>query len=273
MTALVPSYLEKIARAEKHLIELHEAIEDYVATHPYAVRKGVEGKKQKTIHRLIFTTSPANTNIPIIAADVVYNLRSALDHLMACLVSNKERESVMFPVMFHGVWDDSPPEGEDEQRAKFRARWKSDTKSVKGGALTILKALQPPNETRNADEADRLQILNGLSNRDRHTKLPVIAPGLAQPELIVVGADGKTYDGVPEPDKPSDFVHDEARLKVPEDSVDVQIKGTPLVAIRVGQEQRRPRRDRFVHLPEFMDTLIPFLQARVIKPLIPYVRR
>jgi hypothetical protein len=90
-TAVVPSYLSKLSRAEKHLVDLKEAIDAYAASKPYAASKGFEGKKQKVVHRLVFKADPANTDIPIIATDVIYNLRSGLSHLMSRLVGNKER--------------------------------------------------------------------------------------------------------------------------------------------------------------------------------------
>jgi hypothetical protein len=163
--------------------------------------------------------------VPVIAADVIYNLRSSLEHLMSALVANKERTSVMFPVMFEGVWEPPVP-GEDAQRANFRARWKSHTKSLGQGALTILQALQPSDDPGDGTEADRLQILNALSNRDRHEKLPVTASGLDKPKLFVEGADGRSYEGFAGPDVPSEFAHNEARLDVPEDAVKVEIEGT-----------------------------------------------
>jgi hypothetical protein len=271
VSAVVPSYLAKISRAEKHLIELHEAIDEYAAARPYAVRKRVEGKKQKVIHRLVFTApKPANTDIPIIAADAIYNLRSALDHLMSCLVDNKERTKVIFPIMFQGVWEPSV-KGEDPQRSKLRERWASDTKSLPDAALTIIKALQPTDDAGDGTEADRLQILNTLSNRDRHEKLPVIAEGLDKPKLFVEGADGRSYEGFANPNIPSEFAHNEARLDVPEDAVEVKIEGTPLVVVRIKQDQGG--RWRFVRLPSFLDLLIKFLMVRAINPLIPHVQR
>jgi hypothetical protein len=269
---IVPSYLAKLSRAEKHLVELKEAIDAYTAAKPYAVRKRIEGKKKKVIHELVFTIDPANTDIPIIAADVIYNLRSALDHLMACLVANKERSSTMFPVFFHGVWDE-PVEGENAQRAKERARWASETKSLSAPALAIIKGLQAPENAGDETEDDRLQIINRLSNRDRHEKLPIAAAGLSDFTMSLKTPDGKTYKGIAEPDLASDFAHDKARLKIPEDAVDVEIEGTPLVVIRVGQEQRRPRRERYVELPSFLDEAVPFLRQRAVKPLSAYVKR
>jgi hypothetical protein len=269
--AIVPSYVAKLSRAEKHLIELEEAIDEYAASRPYAVRKGIEGKKKKVVHRLVFRKLAENTDIPIIAADVVYNLRSGLDHLMSALVANKERSSVIFPVMFQGVWEPGVP-GEDAQRAKLRARWASDTKSLKAGTLTVIKALQPPDDAGDGTLADRMYLLNTLSNRDRHEKLPVIATGLDKPKLFVKAPDGRELEGFPLPDRASDFAHDNARLNVPEDSVEVKIEGTPLVVVRVGQKDTEGR-ERYVRLPDFLREAIPFLRNRAINPLISHVRR
>jgi hypothetical protein len=267
LSAVVPSYLAKVSRAEKHLIELHEAIEEYAARKPYTVGQGVEGKKQKTIHRLVFTSDPGNTDIPIIAADVIYNLRSGLDHLMSCLVVNKERSGVIFPIFFQGVWEDPLP-GENAERGKLRARWASDTKSLKAPALAILKGLQPPEDTGDDTEADRLRVLNSLSNRDRHEKLPVTVSGLSD-FTIALKSGGKVYKALPE--LAVDFAKNDARIQIPEDSVDVKIEGTPLVVIRVGKD--KAGRDRYLRLPTFLDEAIPFFKSRVVNPLIPHVRR
>jgi hypothetical protein len=268
MSAVVPSYLAKLSRAEKHLIELHEAISKYAASQPYTVRQGIEGKKQKTIHRLAFTAEPANTDIPIIMADVVYNLRSALDHLMACLVANKDRSSVMFPIMYQGVWDAAVP-GEDKQRCKLRERWSHDTGTLGPPALAILKGLQPREDTGNDTERERLQVLNSLSNRDRHEKLPVTVSGLSDFTITLKQPNGQLYKGLP--NGTVDFAKDNARIQIPEDSVNVKIKGTPLIVIRVGED--KAGRGRYLRLPDFLDEALPFFKADIIMPLIPYVQR
>jgi hypothetical protein len=149
----------------------------------------------------------------------------------------------------------------------------SDTKLLGAPALAILKGLQPPDDAGDGTEPDRLQILNSLSNRDRHEKLPIVASGLGEPTLSVKGADGKDYVGIAKPGVPSDFAHNEARLDVPEDSVDVQIEGTPLVAVPVGQETGGARRDRYVTLPSFLAEEIAFLRQRAVTPLMAHVKR
>jgi hypothetical protein len=75
---IVPSYIAKLDRAERHLADLTAAIERYggtdKATRPYTVRARSTG----------FTSpgSSVNTGVPLIVADAIYNLRSSLDHLM-----------------------------------------------------------------------------------------------------------------------------------------------------------------------------------------------
>jgi hypothetical protein len=151
VTAIVPSYVAKLSRAEKHLIELEGEIDSYTSIDPYAVSEGVEGTRQRRVRRLAFTEDPASTEIPIIAADAIYNLRSCLDHLMSSLVAPRDRRKTMFPIFFQGVWE-SPVPGEQRRRAKERARWASDIKTLPDDAVAILKRLQPPDGAREDEE-------------------------------------------------------------------------------------------------------------------------
>jgi hypothetical protein len=270
MPAVVPSYLEKISRAEKHLVELHEAIDQYAAAKPYTVRKGIEGKKEKVVHRLVFTADPANTDIPVIAADVIYNLRSALDHLMSALVANKDRGSAMFPIFFQGVWEAIVP-GENQQRVKERMRWASDIKTLRDEPVAILKRLQPREDTGDGTQAIPIAVINSLSNRDRHEKLPIFVSGLLEVYFRWTLPDGTVQRGKGISEGSDLFFENKARLQIPEDAMDVEIEGTPLVAVRVGQD--KAGRDRHLMIPTFLDELMPSIRADVIDKLVPYVVR
>src|SRR4051812_18022417 len=125
MSAVVPSFVAKIARAKEHLIELEGVVDAFGESRPYTVRQRINGKGK--VWRLEFTADPANTDIPVVAADVIYNLRSGLDHLMGSLVPRKRRSSVMFPIMWEGVWEPAVP-GENADRIKQRERWQSCVK-------------------------------------------------------------------------------------------------------------------------------------------------
>ncbi len=269
MTAIVPSYLAKLARAEKHLVDLKAEIGRYASTKPYTVRDRIEGKKQRKTYRLAFTTDPANTDIPILAADAIYNLRSGLDHLMSALVAKKDRNSAMFPIYFQGVWDVAPP-GENEQRIKDRARWASDTRTVKSDAIAVLKKLQPADDARNVDEPSVLRLINRFSNRDRHEKLPVVATGLSE---VLVG--WKLPDGTPQAgyavlDTARSFLKNNANLRVPDGAMDVQVKGVPVVAIGVGDDELGVT--RHLELPGGLEHAARYIRNEVIPKLAPYVR-
>lgn len=273
MTVIVPSYIAKVSRAKKHLVELEEAIERFADSEPYAVRQGVEGKKNTKVWRLTFTRSPADTDIPIIAADVIYNLRSSLDHLMSALVAKKNRNSAIFPVHFQGVWEPPKP-GDDQQRLKLRARWRSDTATMRPEAVAFLKGAQPPDDDgQDVEEANLLRVLNRWSNRDRHEKLPVIAPGLSIMLARITKGDGtqqlglaKTPGWQPLRDA-QPFFKDNARLaEVPEDAVKVEIKGAPSIAIGVGGPER------YLGIPEHLHLTAKLIEQTIIPGLVPYVR-
>ncbi len=142
MVAIVPSYLTKLRTAKEDLVRLEEEIERYVTHDPYRVVEQAEGRRKPKVRRLQITSGPANTDIPRIAGDILYNLRSGLDHLMAALVPKKRRGSAHFPIFFQGVCEDASGR-ENEQRAKERGRWRSDTQALPKPALAILRSLQP----------------------------------------------------------------------------------------------------------------------------------
>lgn len=146
VVAIVPSYLKKLTKAKEDVPSLEAEIERYVMRNPYHVVESAEGKRQPKVRRLEITADPANTEIPTIAAGIIYNLRSGLDHFMSALVPKKQRGSVQFPIYFQGVWEE-PAGEENEQRAKERGRWRSDTKALAEPVLDILKGLQPRTAT------------------------------------------------------------------------------------------------------------------------------
>jgi hypothetical protein len=222
------------------------------------------------VRRLRFTSWPENTAIPIVAADVVYNMRSALDHLMCALVPSARRSKVYFPILWQGVWGSDSP-GEEKQRTIDRASWLRYVQGVADEAVAILKQLQPPNDGGKSDndEVHALRVLNVLSTKDRHTKLPVTAPGLQSVTLawkpsedqgLVTGVAADTYAAMT-------IVRDGAELDptIPQSAVDVQIKGTPVVAVHFALGNAD------VPLLGFLKGRIAPLR-RIVDELSPYVK-
>ena len=187
------------------------------------MRQVIDREGQPKPWRVQMTADPANTDIPIIAAEVIYNLRSSLDHLMASLVPPKRRSSVMFPIFWEGVWE-AQISGENEQRSKAWSRWQSCVRGLPHEAVAFLKSLQPPERGRHVT-ADFFATINVLSNKDRHQKLPVAALGLPKLSATWIDPDGTPMQGVSNL-APNRIVRDEAEIDlIPNRAVDVEIQG------------------------------------------------
>ncbi len=271
MTAVVPSYLAKVHRAEKHLVDLEEEIQRYSRTKPYTVREALEGnKKPRMVRRLQFTGLPENTDIPIIAADAIYNLRSALDHLMSALVASKDRNSAMFPIYFQGVWEVSLP-GENQQRVKERARWASDVKTIHPDAVAFLKSCQPLDDRGDGETANLLRFVNRLSNRDRHEKLPVVMTGLEKMVVRFKWPDGSPQTGLGIHARHDSMFEDGAEIRFPASAMDMEIEGSPVIAIRVAQDLAG--RSRFLQIPSELGKTAAMIKDYIIPGLVPFARR
>ncbi len=259
------SYVAKLARAKKHLVDLDEAVEGFVDSHPYAVSQRVEGKKQRRRWRVEFTASPADTDIPVIAADVVNNLRFSLDHLMCALVPQKERGKVIFPIFFQGVWDAIVP-GENQERIKERTRWASVVKSLPDDAVTILKRCQAPLPAPNSPQVSRLRQINGWSNRDRHERLPILTTGIKDIKVTVTREDGGIETADINPKGGGDSFPDGAELPIPDYAVDVQITGVALVAIRGSDDKT------YSSIPQRLVIIADRIEKEIFPALAPFVR-
>lgn len=277
MDVVVPSFLAKIGRAEKHLVELKDSIERYggsdADSRPYAVRTRIEGKKKRKVHRLHFTRSPANTDIPVIAADAIYNLRSSLEHLMAAMAPAKGRDSLTFPIFWQGVWEPLV-EGENERRRKARHQWRAIDRAIPSDAVAYLKRLQPPDDAGEGEVTHGLRVLNRLSNTDRHSKLPIVAGGLKTMALWWDLEDGTHQIGLASAN-PDSFVEDDAEIKdAPEGAVDVEIVGTPVVVIRTRQNRVNGKKTwANVELLDALPEALRFIRDEVMPPLLPFVRK
>jgi hypothetical protein len=276
MADIIPSYLAKLTRAEKHLIDLKDAIDEYgganAASHPYALRKRVEGHDKREVHRLHFTRSPTNTEIPLIAADAIYNMRSSLEHLIAALAPASSRDKLTFPIFWRGVWDPDI-EGEDMRRRKARHVWRAIDKALAPEAVAVLKLLQPPDDAGPGEEDHDLRILNRLSNTDRHSKLPVAAGGVLTLNTTWRLNDGSEKLGLAAAD-PGHVVEDGAEIKdVPPGAVYVECHGTAVVVIRVRDKDVASRQKSInFMLPGGLEAIRGFIAGEVVPRLFPYVR-
>ncbi len=160
MKATTSGVKAKIARAHEHVQTLDREIKGLVDSYPYKI--GYEYKRQSFEHIWTLQNSPPQIpkRINIIIGDVVYNFRSALDHLAWQLViANGETPTnrTMFPI----YWGDRSADYENAKESRL--------KGISEAAMAIIDRLQPCKGGHSY-----LGTLDSLSNIDKHRHLTVI---------------------------------------------------------------------------------------------------
>jgi hypothetical protein len=260
-----PSYVRKADWAEKHLWKLTDLTGSFMKRHPYTVSDPIEDKRQQRFVRLEFTEEP-DPDIALIAGDVLYNLRAAFDYLIASLVPRSYRSKVLCPILHEPVWEIPTAEGENAERTKNRQRWNSLTNRVSSdAAITALKGLMPLDSRARPPKMHPLDVINWLSNKDRHQQLSVIAWGLGDAQAKVVLRGGPI---VPAEFEGFDFTYkgfsNNASIPIGPDVVYVKLKGTPVVVIRISENRGN------IPLPLGFWMLLEWLRHEAIAKLEPY---
>lgn len=219
----------KLDRAERHIAEVEDEVRAYVESDPISLRT-------VDTHTVALDFADVPAHLPIVVADVVHNLRSALDHLAAALVPKKHRRDTMFPIFFAGVWEPGP-DNENKERKKARERWDTTTRHMAPEAIEILKQIQAEDRddwpARGVPPLDRL---NRFANRDKHAGLIVVGGGAT--DLAVVGHDS---DGNRFPTRVRDWtephaVMQGAAITLPPETTGAEISGNPQVLLMFGDE-------------------------------------
>jgi hypothetical protein len=263
MSDLVPSYLRKISRAEKHLEDLKPIVANYIESRPYALAK--DPGDDSGPYRIRMTSS-VPPDIPLICGDFIYNIRSALDHLAAALNPPSRKRSVFFPIFWKGVWEPSL-EDEDQGKTSDREKWASSTRKMAPQAIEILKRLQPDYDDNVGHSSERvvhyLDGINMLSNYDKHFEFPAVVAGIGQLRItyvlggvameIIDGRDwGMFKEGTPV-------------AQIPLEATRVEMDAKARLVIRVTHPEGE------VNIPDFFEHVLKMMRDRVAIPLSPYL--
>jgi hypothetical protein len=259
------SFSRKMVRAAQHLAELDQLLVAFADRHPYEVTVTTD-RKRNCIHRFEFTEEPP-ADVPLIVGDILYNLRSGFDHLIAALVPRAERSKVLFPLVAEPVWDIPRAEGESQDLRRNRDKWNSLIKRIKHPeAIPILQNLQPLTSRRVPPMMHPLDMLNKLSNKDRHQQLPVILAGLddAHVSLVMRGSGQIRRVGV-QLSGPYSGLANGAVIPVNDDVAYVKVRGIAVAVARFDAENTN------VLLPARLAQILEWIIAQAIGPLYPYV--
>jgi hypothetical protein len=260
------SFELKLSRSRRHLRELEVAIESYAETHPYKVVP----HEDNTVHPLkrtfyAFVNQPPDPALSIILGDVLYNLRSALDHLAVALVAPKRRRRASFPIFVDDLWATDPASGsyvnaDDHARQAFDTA----TKTMSDEALDVIRSLQPFRTHPHAPEKSPLAVLNRLSSADKHSRLVPVSFGIADIEFSVVTDGVQSATGRVE----GFFEYGtEVSCELPTSQagayMEMTLRGTARVAFEVGDQEQHLR------APDGVSKLIETIKDRVVDRLVP----
>jgi hypothetical protein len=156
-------------RSHTHFKALDDAIDEFTGRKPYEVVHDFESEPGNQLMRFEIRERPSPAWSPIVG-DIVYNVRSALDHLAWQLVIRNERNPrshrPQFPIFTRDPLDPSIY-SDPEEAKRARVSWKNQVRGMHKADVELLKRLQPYNGPDSPDDHP-LARLNQLSNWDKH---------------------------------------------------------------------------------------------------------
>jgi hypothetical protein len=167
MLAGVESAKTKLARAAKHLKTIRRCIAAYSASRPYKLTK-TKGKKTK---ELTITREPPR-EVSILAGEMVYQMRSALDHLVFDLVKRNPNVTHLDPKWFEHCDFPLRASLKPGQQPPLPRRQFSSLPGISKQAFAFIEGVQP--YYRKALVNSALAFLVELSNIDKHRHLNVV---------------------------------------------------------------------------------------------------
>lgn len=172
----VDSAKQKIRTAAKHLKAIKRSIARYSASRPYKIRI-VKIKGEKTIHVTILRRPPLE--ISILAGEMIYQMRSALDHLAFALIKcnatgiplpAKWEERTEFPICIKIPTSGNPPV--PHPLPAPQGTFSRTLPGISLAAFAFIEGLQPYYGKGATNHA--LRFLRELSNIDKHRHLNIV---------------------------------------------------------------------------------------------------
>jgi hypothetical protein len=215
------------------LEDLKGAMSSYVALRQHDVVKREERKNdpsERWVYRAYVDGAP-DQGWALIAGDVLYNLRCALDHVAVALNPRKNKSKVYFPIISQDPWAYEAGTRRYVQRdpttRRNFARW---TRDMDPTAAAYIKSVQPYHDPTRADEHVAF-TLGRFHNADKHRQELVQISGMFPDHVILTHPGGErtrvARDRLPED---GGLKNGAVIITLPAE-VDVEIFGSALVAI------------------------------------------
>jgi hypothetical protein len=166
----------KLIRAEKHLSAIKRCIDAYSASKPHKIVRKAKGNKKINVRR------PPPLEISILVGEMVYQMRSALDHLAFDLVQMNPSittidpnwsRNCQFPLKMKTPGGCAPPLAKKEFK---------DLPGISDEAYKYIESIQPYYGIGPVNNS--LKLLAHLSNIDKHRHLNLIRPRVRKRERV-----------------------------------------------------------------------------------------
>jgi hypothetical protein len=164
------TFTMKLIRADEHLKALNNEVAVFLKIRPYEVVTKKDIPAGNLCAKVLYRHAPPDLLLMLIG-DVLYNLRSALDHLAWSLAGIRADRFTEFPIFI------------DESR--FRPTDNHGNPASGGGlgkmhnmpipAQNIIELLQPYKGVHGLPESEPLWLLHQLGNEDKHRTINLVA--------------------------------------------------------------------------------------------------
>jgi hypothetical protein len=174
----------KLQRADRHVAEFtaefhrleNERNPYIVTTRPYEFSAGtmLEARAEPVeVYR---------DGVAAIVGDIIFNTRSALDHICVALSGNERSQ---YPIFESDPWAEAEDKGTASANRRRREDFSAYTKGMPASAIELIRASQPYNNAVGFPPPwlDHLAILNRLSNADKHRRLMALVDGICNVEI------------------------------------------------------------------------------------------
>lgn len=250
----------KLERADRHVAEFEEEFERLqherrpyvVTTQPYEFKTGtmLEARAEPPeVYR---------DDVAAVVGDIVFNARSALDHLCVALSGNDRSQYPIFETDPWGVSDDTQVERLNGRR---RQDFNGYTKGMPERAIELIRESQPyALEGFPPPWLHPLAILNRLSNADKHRRLVALVDGICSVEVQC------TFDGVEVPNHfaPGPWAASGAVVGIfplPETGVDVKVEASGGTHLTLREPQ--PPEIQY-EVPDSLRNLVQYVRHAVV---------
>jgi hypothetical protein len=174
--AVIDRIRAKITRANQHILDFQLALAAFYKTNPYSIGVKIDPQSGNRIY-FVAKVDPVPDTLETIAADIIQNLRSPLDHIAHQLVVDARNGAepdwtVYYPISGSAAYYPSTRGGK-----------------IKGVRQEVVDAIDA-SEPYKGGRGHALWQLNELNKPDKHelliaTGVSLNAPGIVEPEPVL----------------------------------------------------------------------------------------